>query len=367
MSKINKMKIFREKKVTNNDSNKNLEKKPINYSNINISSLNKSKRKNRNNNKIKGVFFNSSENLLKIEYFYEDDSESKEENLIKGKRYIKNKDKIQLRYIIILIILLIFILQIFSSKLKYSFVFKFSKITLKIRGTGNRKILGYKSEEKYFEPEFFPDQVYINGVLKDTVTYSYYFSKEDNDVELIWNKTVVNCKRMFMLCNDIVEFNFTEFNTSEVTNMWGMFDTCCSLLTSLNISNFDTSKVINMQSMFYSLPSLTSLDLSSFDTSKVTNFWGMFHDCISLTSLNLSNFKTLQIHSASYMFKNCINLEYINIQSFTEDISDSREMYYEIFNYLPYNLVICLDEEKTKNIVPKLINLNCSTIDCSYD
>ena len=56
-------------------------------------------------------------------------------------------------------------------------------------------------------------------------------------------------------------------------------------LTSLNVSCFDTSNVTDMSGMFYACSSLTNLDLSSFDTSKVTNFDKMFTDCINLEIL----------------------------------------------------------------------------------
>ncbi|MCI6672275.1 MAG: BspA family leucine-rich repeat surface protein [Prevotella sp.] len=52
---------------------------------------------------------------------------------------------------------------------------------------------------------------------------------------------------------DLVELkkieDFENLNTSEVTNMIGMFQNCSSL-TSLDISNFDTKNVTNMKSMF---------------------------------------------------------------------------------------------------------------------
>ena len=49
-----------------------------------------------------------------------------------------------------------------------------------------------------------------------------------------------------------------------------------SNLTTLNLSNFNTSNVTNMYGMFYGMSSLTSLDLSNFNTSKVTSMGNMF-------------------------------------------------------------------------------------------
>ena len=84
---------------------------------------------------------------------------------------------------------------------------------------------------------------------------------------------------------------FEYLNTSQVTDMKGMFEGCRSLRT-LDLSSFDTAKVENMGEMFWGCRSLTALDLSSFNTSMVTDMNGMFYGCESLTALDLSNFKT---------------------------------------------------------------------------
>ena len=66
---------------------------------------------------------------------------------------------------------------------------------------------------------------------------------------------------------------FEHLNTSQVTDMNGMFSNCESL-TVLDLSSFDTSEVTNMCGMFSGCQSLTALDFSNFDTAKVTNMGG---------------------------------------------------------------------------------------------
>ena len=56
--------------------------------------------------------------------------------------------------------------------------------------------------------------------------------------------------------------------------------------------HLNTSQVTDMNGMFNGCDSLTALDISSFDTAKVTNMTEMFEGCESLTDLDLSNFKT---------------------------------------------------------------------------
>ena len=101
--------------------------------------------------------------------------------------------------------------------------------------------------------------------------------------------------------------DLTNFVTSNVTNMQGMFSSCRSL-TSLDVSNFDTSKVTDMNSMFSYCYTLTSLDVSGWNTSKVTTMSYMFYGCQSLTSLDVSNFDTSKVTDMRSMFSYCYTL-----------------------------------------------------------
>lgn len=106
--------------------------------------------------------------------------------------------------------------------------------------------------------------------------------------------------------------NLDKVDTSNVTEMAGMFERC-NALTELNLSNFKTSKVVTMYNMFKECSSLKSLDLSSFDTSKVVNMEEMFEYCTNLESLDLSSFDT---SNASYMkdlFDSCYKMSQIKL------------------------------------------------------
>ena len=123
---------------------------------------------------------------------------------------------------------------------------------------------------------------------------------------------------MFSGCKSLTSLNLSRFNTSKVTDMHVMFGDCKSL-TSLNLSSFNTSKVKRMDDMFYGCESLTSLNLSRFNTSNVTGMSGMFGGCASLTSLNLSSFNTSKVTDMSYMFRGCKSLTSLNLSSFNTD------------------------------------------------
>ena len=119
---------------------------------------------------------------------------------------------------------------------------------------------------------------------------------------------------------------FEHLNTSQVTDMSGMFSGCESL-TSLDLTSFDTSKVTDMRWMFFDCESLTALDLSSFNTSEVTGMSGMFYDCESLTALDLSSFNTSEVTDMSYMFFGCSSLTALNLSSFdTSKVAEMNEL-----------------------------------------
>ena len=103
-------------------------------------------------------------------------------------------------------------------------------------------------------------------------------------------------------------------NTSQVTDMGGMFIGCESL-AALDLSSFDTSKVKCMRGMFEECKGLTTLDLSSFDTSKLTDMGCMFYRCASLTSLDLSSFDTSKVTHMNSMFNSCKSLTTIYCNS----------------------------------------------------
>ncbi len=132
--------------------------------------------------------------------------------------------------------------------------------------------------------------------------------------------------------SNLIQINFNNnFNTSQVTDMRGMFHYCSSL-TSLDLSNFNISNVISMDVMFYNCSSLTSLDLSSFNTVNVTDMDGMFYGCKSLISIDLSSFNTTNVTSMFSMFQDCSSLTNLDLSSFnTSNVTTMNEM----FRYCP--------------------------------
>lgn len=140
-------------------------------------------------------------------------------------------------------------------------------------------------------------------------TFNNVFIDENNIVDIINagdTSGVTNCKSMFKAyLNDrnVKSYirNIYLFDTSNVTNMNGMFYACTILKT---IPKFNTSKVTDMSSMFRECVSLETVPL--LDTSNVTNMNGMLYECHTITTVPLYN--TSKVTDMGKMFTNDINL-----------------------------------------------------------
>ena len=198
-----------------------------------------------------------------------------------------------------------------------------------------------------------PEKVYLNEQSSDM------FSRNSNENKI----------------GNIKDLDISNFDTSKVTQMSGMFSGMSSL-TSLDLSNFNTSKVWDMDSMFSGMSSLTSLDLSNFDTSRVAymrwmfsgmssltsfkfshfgHFYvkmdGMFSGMSSLTSLDLSNFDTSAATSMRMMFYNVRSLTSLDLSSFnTSNVTDMEGMFYNASSLTSLDLSN-LDTSKVEDMV----------------
>ncbi len=140
---------------------------------------------------------------------------------------------------------------------------------------------------------------------------------------------VVSMSDLFTTCSYLTNLNISEFDTSNVTDMSSMFYYCVRL-QNLDLSHFDTSHVTSMRCMFYYLyyqRDSGSLNITSFDTSNVRDMWGMFQNC-NCGNLDLSSFDTAKVTDMSYMFNYCPASRVCVSDLWTTDlVSDSSAMF----------------------------------------
>ena len=106
--------------------------------------------------------------------------------------------------------------------------------------------------------------------------------------------------------------DFTNLNTSQVTDMSRMFSVSGREATTFEmkgLSNWNTSSVTNMYGMFVSAGSSATTwsigDISNWDTSSVTDMGDMFNTAgynATTFSLDLSNWNVSNVTNMSYMF-----------------------------------------------------------------
>ena len=147
------------------------------------------------------------------------------------------------------------------------------------------------SPDKYTDGQQIGNKIYHTNI--ETTPYAFNYAPP-------WTGGIDS---IFM--NNLTNVNFKSIIKPISTCMWFFY---ASILENLNVRNLDTSNVTNMSGMFNGCSSLESLDLSNFDTSNVTNMANMFRNCNSLESLDLSNFDTSNVTNMSYMFHGCNNL-----------------------------------------------------------
>lgn len=195
-------------------------------------------------------------------------------------------------------------------------------------------------------PEWYTEQYsyYITNVVFDpsfanarpTTTYNWFAEMQEltsiEGIEYLNTSEVTNMAGMFWECTTLPAVDVSGFDTHNVTDMSSMFAECYEL-TALDVRGFDTHNVTDMSSMFSNCSEVTFLDMSLFNTAKVTDMFDMFGGC-GVTSLDLSRFDTRKVTNMAYMFSSCGDLEtiYVGYGWSTENVAYSGDMFYYCLN-----------------------------------
>ena len=242
--------------------------------------------------------------------------------------------------------------------------------------TQNKKVYGYLVDTGLKDSTDNTKPLYNLYIVSEVpifapqnCSYIFSFVKYDNGGIKISNLTqinfndnfnttnVTNMYHMFDSCSSLTSLNLSSFNTVNVTIMAYMFSYCKSLIN-LDLSSFNTPNVTGMSYMFNYCSSLTNLDLSSFNTANVTDMQDMFNYCYSLTSLDLNNFNTVKATIMNYMFYNCLLLTSLDISGFnTANVTNMESMFYNCKSLTSLNL----SGFNTANVT----NMSCMFFNCS--
>ena len=106
--------------------------------------------------------------------------------------------------------------------------------------------------------------------------------------------------------------DISDWDVSNVTDMFGMFYQCNELKSAGDISYWDVSNVTNMAYMFASCSNLNQ-DISKWDVSSVKDMSFMFENCKSFNQ-DISKWNVSKVSDMEYMFYRC--------KKFNHDLSD---------------------------------------------
>ena len=187
-----------------------------------------------------------------------------------------------------------------------------------------------------------PEKVYLNRNSGEMFRIKYNERKTidilDMDLSNFDTSQVTNMYGMFSGMYSLTTLDLSNFNTSRVIYMSYMFSEMYNL-TTLDLSSFNTSNVTDMDYMFFCMRKITTLDLSSFNTSNVTDMHDMFTEMNNLTSLNLSNFDTSKVKRMDRMFCYVSSLTTLNLSSFnTSNVEIMSSMFYGMKNLTTLDL-----------------------------
>lgn len=150
-----------------------------------------------------------------------------------------------------------------------------------------------------------------DNIDNQTKPYPHSFSKNGNiTIKIIFNEAIESISNMFLNQTNLIEVDFSNFNSSNINSMESTFLNCTSL-ERVNFINFDSSNILSMNNAFENCIRLSELNLSSFNITNLGSMDSTFKNCESLTLLDLSGFELDINISHNDVFLNVYNLKLI--------------------------------------------------------
>jgi len=199
-------------------------------------------------------------------------------------------------------------------------------------------------------------------------------------IELYFNKNVTyktgfkNAYRTslsYIIYEGEMIYDIQEFNVSAGTKVELQFYYPPTDFESFFDVNYD-------ENMHY----IEKIDFSNFDSSSITNSKNMFNGCYSLKYANLSKFNPKKLNTAINMFKNCSSLIFLDIANLNlssiikeEDIFDTHNniRYINLFNATDKNNMISGSNlDKIKDLIAChhdkiILSSNSHNVCCNFD
>ena len=153
--------------------------------------------------------------------------------------------------------------------------------------------------------------------LSDIITNA--FKNKQYDLNFIDTSNITDMSWLFE--HTVYDFDISNWDVSNVTNMYGMLYKCKTF--NCDLSNWDVSNVKDISNMFVECYNFNA-DLSNWNVSNVTNMESMFFDCYKFTGKGLENWDVSNVKNMSGMFNGCT---WLNIDFSKWDVSNVTDMH----------------------------------------
>ena len=121
-------------------------------------------------------------------------------------------------------------------------------------------------------------------------------------------KTKDDLIKVIHMLLDKGETNFNCIDTSKITDMSLVFGEMLKIHDKdFDVSEWDVSNVTNMEGLFANCVKF-NCDLSKWDVSNVTNMEFMFAECDNFEGKSIENWNVSNVENISYMFDYCTSL-----------------------------------------------------------
>ena len=200
---------------------------------------------------------------------------------------------------------------LFTANFKTATSFKYSSVA---PASGTSTVTISQSGDAYTEVKAWVASrvlyVYAEGYTGTVTTETVNGESVEKDGRIKLN---ADASGLFSGMTKLKTIDLSAFDTSDVTNMSGMFQDCAALTSITFGDRFTTSAVTDMSHMFDGV-ALTTLDLSKFTMSKVTDMTALFANSgftsLDLSGISLATDDVTEIKMAS-LFSGCADLETI--------------------------------------------------------
>ena len=193
---------------------------------------------------------------------------------------------------------------------------------------GNDCIEDFEYEFKEERKKFLKENVEIL-IDSQPIKFNYKYKTHNNKIhaKFIFKQILNDFSLLFFNCENLESIDLSSYDTTNISNMYGMFSGC-SNLKSVNLSSLETNNDINMSNIFSGCLLLKLVEFPFFHKINITNLGNSFFKCKSLESINLCSFNTIKVSDMHRLFSGCFSLKSLNLTSFkTDNVEDMSRMF----------------------------------------